>query len=116
MEILQVLWDRGPATVRQVHEQLRRTRSTGYTTTLKLMQIMTEKGLVERDQSRRSHVYRVKVSQDRAQRQLVRNLLDRAFGGSTKNLVMQALAAKKTSAAELAEIRKLLDELEGGKS
>lgn len=116
LAILHVLWQHGPSTVRQVHEALSSRRSTGYTTTLKLMQIMAEKGLVDRDVSRRTHVYRATVSRERAQRQLVKDLLHRAFDGSTKSLVMQALSAKKTSPEELAEIRKLLDELEGGPS
>ena len=116
LAILQVLWKRGPSTVRNVHEALSHQRSTGYTTTLKLMQIMADKGLVDRDVSSRTHVYRAKVSREQTQRQLVRNLLHRAFEGSAKTLVMQALSAKKTSPEELAEIRKLLDELEGGRS
>ena len=111
LQILQVLWKRGPSTVRDVHETLSKTRSTGYTTTLKLMQIMTEKRLVERDESRRTHIYRARVDQDKTQRQLVRDLLQRAFEGSTKNLVMQALSAKKAKPEELAEIRRLIDEL-----
>ena len=115
LEILQVLWKSGPSTVRQVHEILGKTRSTGYTTTLKLMQIMVEKGLLLRDESSRTHVYRVKVSQEKAQRELIRNLLSQAFGGSTKSLIMQALSAKASSAEDLAEIRGLLDELEGEK-
>ena len=114
LAILRVLWDRGPCTVRQVHDALRQETATGYTTTLKLLQIMTEKGLVVRDESQRSHVYEPSNSQDRTQRQLVRDLLDRAFGGSTQKLVMHALSAKKASADELAQIRELLEELEGG--
>ncbi len=112
LAILQVLWNRGPSTVRDVHEALSETRTTGYTTTLKLMQIMAEKGLVTRDESRRTHVYEAAGTPDRTRQQLVRSLLDRAFGGSAKALVMQALAAKPTSSEELAEIRGLLDSLE----
>ncbi len=112
LTILQVLWSRGPSTVRDVHEALSHNRTTGYTTTLKLMQIMAEKGLVTRDESRRTHVYEAAGTPDRTRQQIVRSLLDRAFGGSAKALVMQALAAKPTSSAELAEIRKLLDSLE----
>ena len=112
LAILQVLWKRGPSTVRQVHEEPSLARSTGYTTTLKLMQIMAEKGLVDRDESSRTHVYRVKASRESTQRQLIASLMDRAFDGSAKHLVMQALSAKKSSPEELAEIRKLLDELE----
>jgi len=116
LAILQVLWKQGPSTVRDVHEMLSKTRSTGYTTTLKRMQIMTDKGLVERDESRRTHVYRAKVTQDQAQRQLVKSFVNLAFEGSTKGLVMQALSVKKTSPEDLAEIRRLLDKLERSES
>jgi predicted transcriptional regulator len=115
LAILRVLWSRGPSTVRQVHEALSRDRETGYTTVLKLMQIMTEKGLVERDESERTHVYQARFTQEATQQRLVSDLLDKAFGGSASQLVMQALAAKPASADELAQIRRLLDELEGGK-
>jgi len=115
LAILRVLWSRGPSTVRQVHEALSRERETGYTTVLKLMQIMTEKGLVERDESERTHVYQARFTQEATQQRLVSDLLDKAFGGSASQLVMQALAAKPASADELAQIRRLLDELEGGK-
>ena len=115
LAILRVLWSRGPSTVRQVHEALSRDRETGYTTVLKLMQIMTEKGLVERDESERTHVYQARFTQEATQQRLVSDLLDKAFGGSASQLVMRALAAKPASADELAEIRRLLDELEGGK-
>ena len=110
LAILQVLWQHGPSTVRQVHERLSGTRETGYTTTLKLMQIMAEKGLVTRDESARTHVYRARRSRDETQRQLVSDLLDRAFGGSAAALVMQALSAQPASAEELREIRRLLDD------
>lgn len=111
--ILQVLWERGPSTVREVHEVLNRdAEGTGYTTVLKLLQIMTEKGLVERDEAQRAHVYRARATQQKTQRQLVTDLLDRAFGGSPAQLAMQALSTKKASAEELAELRKLLDTLE----
>ncbi len=112
LSILRVLWRTGPATVRAVHAELEKSQSTVYTTTLKLLQIMTEKGLVRRDESERSHVYEPAISEDRVQRQLVGHLLSRAFGGSAQKLVMQALATKKASREELAEIRRLLDELE----
>jgi len=115
LAILRVLWSRGPSTVRQVHEALSRDRETGYTTVLKLMQIMTEKGLVDRDESERTHVYQARFTQEATQQRLVSDLLDKAFGGSASQLVMQALAAKPASADELAQIRRLLDELEGGK-
>jgi predicted transcriptional regulator len=107
--ILRVLWERGPSTVRQVHEVLSRDRPTAYTTALKMLQIMTDKGLVRRDETDRSHVYHARLTEDQTQRQLVRDLLDRAFGGSSSKLVMQALATKRASAEELGEIRRLLD-------
>jgi len=108
--ILRVLWARGPSTVREVHEALK--DGTGYTTVLKLMQIMTEKGLVVRDESQRAHVYSAQATQQRTQRQLVTDLVERAFGGSPAQLAMQALSSKKTSPEELAELRRLLDTLE----
>jgi BlaI family penicillinase repressor len=113
LSILRVLWERGPSTVREVHEVLSGDRSTGYTTTLKLLQIMTEKGLVRRDESQRTHIYQARLTEEQTQRQLVRDLLERAFGGSARKLVMQALAARKASPEELVEIRQLLDELGG---
>src|SRR5918999_4257588 len=110
LAILRVLWERGPSTVRQVHEVLvGRDRPTAYTTALKLLQIMTEKGLVRRDETDRTHVYQARLSEDQTQRQLVRDLLDRAFGGSASKLVMQALAARRATAEELGEIRKLIE-------
>jgi predicted transcriptional regulator len=112
LAILQVLWNGGPSTVREVYERIGRARGTGYTTVLKLMQIMAAKGLVERDESRRSHVYRPVVDRSATQRRLVADLLDRAFGGSGRDLVMQALSTRRASPTELAEIRSLLDELE----
>ena len=114
LAILRVLWRLGPATVRAVQQELAREDDTGYTTVLKMLQIMTEKGLVKRDESERSHVYQPAFSQQSVQRRLVGHLLDRAFGGSAQQLVLQALAAKKSSPKELAEIRKLLDEMERG--
>jgi predicted transcriptional regulator len=110
LEILRVLWERGPSTVRQVHESLAGQRETGYTTTLKLMQIMADKGLVTRDESARTHVYAAKASQESTQRQLVNDLVDRAFGGSAAELVLRALSTHTTSDQELDEIRKLIDE------
>ncbi len=112
LAILRVLWEHGPCTVRRVQESLGRDKPTGYTTALKLLQIMTEKGLVLRDESRRSHVYRARSSEEHTQRQLVGDLIRRAFGGSARKLVVQALASKEASAEELAEIRQLLDRLE----
>jgi len=112
LEILQVLWQRGPSTVRDVHEELSGTRQTGYTTVLKLMQIMTEKGLVSRDERQRAHVYHPGLPQDQTQRQLIGDLLDKAFEGSAAKLVMQALATKRASSDDLSEIKRLIDEYE----
>jgi predicted transcriptional regulator len=110
--ILRVLWTRGPSTVRQIAEVL--DREAGYTTVLKLLQIMTEKRLVVRDESARTHVYQPAYTEDQTQRQLVTDLLDRAFDGSAAKLVLQALSSTKTSPEELAEIKKLLDSKSGG--
>jgi predicted transcriptional regulator len=110
LEILRVIWERGPSTVRQVHESLATDRDTGYTTTLKLMQIMADKGLVTRDESSRTHVYTARTSQESTQKQLVSDLVQRAFGGSAAELVLRALASHKTSDQELSEIRRLIDE------
>lgn len=115
LAILQVLWDRGPSTVREVHQALAPERETGQTTTLKLMQIMAEKGLVRRDESARTHVYTARFSRERTQRQLVSDLVDRAFGGSAAALVMQALSTQAPSDEELREIRRLVAEYGGGK-
>jgi BlaI family penicillinase repressor len=109
LAILRVLWERGPSTVRQVHDVLSRDRPAAYTTALKLLQIMTEKGLVRRDNTDRTHIYHARLSQEQTQRQLIRDLLDRAFGGSASKLVMQALAARRASPEELGEIRKLIE-------
>lgn len=115
LEILNVLWERGPSTVREVYEVLLESKDIGYTTVLKLMQIMSEKGLVSRDETDRRHVYEAERAQAETQRQLLSDLLDRAFNGSATQLVMQALSSKKASREELAEIRRMLDELERGK-
>jgi predicted transcriptional regulator len=109
LAILRILWDRGPSTVRQVHEILGLERQAAYTTALKLLQIMTEKGLVERDERDRTHIYRARLSEETTQRQLVRDLVDRAFAGSSSKLVLQALASKRASAEELRDIRKAID-------
>lgn len=116
LSILRILWDHGPSTVRQVLHAMNRDRTTGYTTALKLIQIMTEKGLVERDETKRPQVYRARRPREQTERQLVHDLLDRAFAGSARRMVMQALAIKRASAAELAEIEKLLTRIERGKS
>jgi predicted transcriptional regulator len=109
LAILRILWDRGPSTVRQVHDILGLERQAAYTTALKLLQIMTEKGLVERDERDRTHIYRARLSEETTQRQLVRDLVDRAFAGSSSKLVLQALASKRASADELRDIRKAID-------
>ena len=113
LTILRILWDKGPSTVRDVNEAMNEDENTGYTTTLKLMQIMTEKGLVVRDDSQFKHIYRPALTEEKAQKQLVGDLLDRAFSGSAEKLVMRALSAKKVSAKELASIRKMINEFEG---
>jgi predicted transcriptional regulator len=114
LAILRVLWTRGPSTVRQIAEVMAEGgRETGYTTVLKLLQIMTEKKIVVRDESARTHIYAPASTQDQTQRQMVTDLLDRVFDGSAAQLVMQALAAKKTTPEELAEIRKLLNKPRG---
>ncbi len=113
LEILKVLWRRGPSTVREVFETLGESKTTGYTTVLKFMQIMADKGLVVRDESERAHRYEPAAPEDETQRRLVGDLLRKAFDGSAKKLVMQALSTERASAEELSEIRRMLDELEG---
>jgi predicted transcriptional regulator len=113
LAILTVLWERGPSTVREVHDALSSTQESGYTTVLKLMQIMTDKGLVVRDESQRAHVYTASSSAQKTRHQLLGDLIDRAFGGSPTQLVMQALSGTKASAEELRAIRQLLDQMEG---
>lgn len=110
LAILNVLWSRGPSTVREVHETL--GRQTGYTTVLKLLQIMTDKGLVVRDESRRSHVYIARYKQEQTQRRLVKDLMEKAFSGAADKLILQAISAKKITSEEIAEIRNLLDDVE----
>jgi predicted transcriptional regulator len=112
LEILGVLWDRGPSTVREVYEQLGDRRATGYTTFLKLMQIMADKGLLLRDEGHRSHVYLPRLTREVAQRRLVDDLLDKAFGGSARQLVMRLLSSESTSEEQLSRIRALLEEVE----
>ncbi len=113
LSILRVLWERGPSTVRDVHDTLNTDGKTGYTTILKLLQIMTEKGLVVRDETERAHVYESSYGEQKTQRQLLADLAERAFGGSATKLVMQALFGRKANAAELNAIRELLDTIEG---
>jgi BlaI family transcriptional regulator, penicillinase repressor len=114
LEILKVLWRRGPSTVREVFETLGESKTTGYTTVLKFMQIMADKGLVVRDESERAHRYEPAAPEDETQRRLVGDLLRKAFDGSAKKLVMQALSTERASVEELSEIRRMLDELERG--
>ena len=116
LEILAVLWSRGPSTVRDVHEVITRRKPAQYTTVLKLLQIMTEKGLVRRDETQRSHIYRPSRPPEWTQRQLAGDLIQRAFNGSAKNLILGVLSSRRASKHELAEIRRMLDEYEEGKS
>jgi predicted transcriptional regulator len=110
LTILQILWENGPSTVRQVNEAMNKDEDTGYTTTLKLMQIMADKGLLRRDDSKFKHVYKPAITEEKTQKQLVGDLLEKAFSGSAEKLVMRALSAKKVSNKELARIKKLLNE------
>jgi predicted transcriptional regulator len=114
LAILSVLWRRGPRTVREIYSEFNETRETGYTTVLKMLQIMAEKGLVMRDETQKCHVYQAALAQSDAQRWFLGDLMDRVFNGSAHRLVLQALSTKKASAVELAEIRKLIDEIEKG--
>src|SRR3954469_7641296 len=111
LEILQVLWERGNATVREVHETILKSKEAGYTTTLKLMQIMFEKGLVTRDDSSKIHIYKANVSKEKTQNQFVGKMINTLFGGSSTQLVMQALGNHAPSKDELDEIQQLLDNL-----
>jgi BlaI family penicillinase repressor len=116
LEILQVLWRKGPSTVNDVQAVLARGDRVGYTTVLKLLQIMFEKGLVKRDDSTRPHVFRAAVPEAQVKRRVIRDLLDQVFEGSAMSLVMQALSVKRATPAELRRLRELLDEIEGDKS
>ncbi|MEJ7911937.1 MAG: BlaI/MecI/CopY family transcriptional regulator [Chitinophagaceae bacterium] len=111
LEILQFLWTQGLATVREVHEELAKVKDVGYTTTLKLMQIMHEKGLVKRDESMRTHVYQPSVNKEKTQKHLLSKMIDSLFGGSSTQLVLQALGEQKASEEELKQIQALLDNL-----
>ena len=115
LEILSVLWEFGPTTVRFVNDQLNKRREVGYTTTLKMLQIMSEKGLVSREMDGRTHIYSAMISQEKIQGKLLDRLLETAFGGSAQKLVMQALGNHSSSKEELEEIKKLISRLEGGK-
>jgi len=114
LEILNILWEKGPSTVRDVHDELEKSKDAGYTTTLKLMQIMHEKGLLKRDATNKSHVFTANVSQEKTQGQLVKRMIDNVFNGSASQLVMQALGNHKADEKELDEIRKYLDEIAKG--
>ncbi|MDX1937929.1 MAG: BlaI/MecI/CopY family transcriptional regulator [Flavihumibacter sp.] len=111
LEILAVLWEKGTASVRDVHEVLAKTKDVGYTTTLKLMQIMNEKGLVRRDQSSKTHFYQAAITKEKTQKQLVGKMIDSLFGGSPAQLVLQALGNYKANDEELKEIEQLLENL-----
>jgi len=112
LEILNILWEKGPSTVRDVHEVLERSKEAGYTTTLKLMQIMHDKKLLIRDETSRSHIYTANISQQKTQGQLVKKFIDNVFNGSTSQLVLQALGNHKANRQELDEIKQLLAEME----
>jgi predicted transcriptional regulator len=116
LEILQVLWRRGASTVRDVFEALSQVRSLGYTTVLKLLQIMHQKGLVQRDSTAKSHVYSATLGEEETQGRLVGDLLQRAFGGSAVRLVLRALSVQQATPEELANVRQFIDEFEGGRS
>ncbi len=112
LEILAALWSLGSSTVREIHAEICKRKPAQYTTVLKLLQIMTEKGLVRRDEKQRAHVYSASRAREWTQKQLAGDLIDRAFGGSARSLLMGALSARKASAADLEEMRRLLDEYE----
>ena len=109
LELLRVLWEKGPATVRELHDEVNLQRAVGYTSVLKILQIMTEKGLVEREESNKAHIYRAAASQEETQNQLLRDLSERLFSGSAAQLAMHALAMQPASAEELEEIRTLIE-------
>lgn len=115
LEILRFLWENGPSTARQIHNQLSASRQTRYSTTVKMLSVMREKNLVKRDDSVRPQVFRAATGRSRTQQRMVQDLLQKAFNGSVGSLVLQALSSHKSSADELAEIRRLLDDLEEGK-
>lgn len=112
LEILRVLWERGPHSVREIQQVLNEKKPTGYTTVLKLLQIMTDKGLVDRDETQRPQIYRARYPREHTQRKLVHDLVERAFGGSVKALVLQALAGRKSTRLEIEEMERLLDRIE----
>jgi BlaI family transcriptional regulator, penicillinase repressor len=112
LQILQVLWERGPSTVRDVHDALQEEKALGYTTVLKLMQIMTSKGLVRRDENQRAHVYEAQQPAEKTKRQFAADMLERVFDGSARDLMLHALAAQRSTRQEIEELRSLLDEHE----
>lgn len=114
LQILNVLWEIGPATVRQVHDALTATKETDYATTVKMLRVMLEKKLVSRNDKVRPLVYRAAATQERTQKNMLGDLVDRLYAGSAKTLVMHALSRRKASANDIAEIRRMLDEMEGG--
>jgi len=114
LEILTVLWSRGPATVREIHEVIANRKPAQYTTVLKTLQIMADKGLVRRDEKQRAHIYEAALPRESTQKQLAGDLLQRAFNGSAARMMQGALSARKASKTELAELRKVLDEYEKG--
>jgi predicted transcriptional regulator len=115
LQILRALWEHGAATVRQIHQALSAEKDTNYSTTVKMLSVMLDKGLVRRDETTRPLVYRPTATQQATQRRMLRDLIQKAYAGSAGSLVLQALSSKKASSEELAEIRRLLDELEGGR-
>ena len=115
LEILHVLWDMGPATVRRVHEHLAESKQAQYTTTLKQLQVMAAKGLVERDESERSHVYRAAIARQQVQREMATHILHRVFGGSAQGMLLEMLGAKRSSKKDLAELRQILEDHEKGR-
>lgn len=114
LEILRVLWDRGPSTVREVHEELSRRKAVGYTTVLKLLQIMAAKGMVTRNENQRAHVYEARRPADETKRELADDVLQRVFGGSASQLMLHALEGRRTSREEIEELRRMLDDYERG--
>ena len=114
LEVLQILWEFGPSTVRFINDRLKRDKKVGYTTTLKIMQIMTEKGMLSRDTEKKTHIYTSLISQKDAQQQMLDKLLNTVFGGSAQKLVLQALGNHKSTKKELEEIKKIISEMEGG--
>jgi BlaI family transcriptional regulator, penicillinase repressor len=112
LQILQVLWERGPSTVREVHQALQEEKALGYTTVLKLMQIMTTKGLVRRDENQRAHVYEPQQPAEKTKRQFAADMLERVFDGSARELMLHALASQRSTRQEIEELRNLLDEHE----